>query len=414
MKMKKKSAIIFILLTSFASACNYAIYPVLSRTLPNKEFVDITVALALFTQLSAFMLSLVALTIGLTKDSEPSETKYVVKKLQTMLTHIFMVIIVIFTAFSPLILTSLHLSPIFVLPIFTMLAASLFMSIISGYLNGKQKLTQLGTITAGTALLQFCAGIGASTLARDGTITLNAIAVSSIFSVLIILLTYRHDHLTNPFAVFHEKVNIYSSKENRRLFAYIVLSSVGALALNILLVLDLLIITARGVDTKIYTDMYIISRIIFFGGMLLVWPFLSNLDMRDRIKNAKSLMLLYLVFSVSTVIICISMIFWGKDILTFILGTAHNSSSLQSLAIVSIVYKFVFLVLTTFSLVFIVYRSYWAVWTPLICTLSLSLLAFFIDKSWNTTSVVIAMTLVASLCLCATSYGFWRVTYRTQ
>lgn len=406
----KKSTLAFILLSGFASFCNYAIYPALSRVLTPNEFVDITVALALFTQLSAFMLSIVALTIGIAKDSSDSRARQTVERLQTILAHIFVVIIVVFLALSPLILERLQLPAALLIPICMMLALSLVMSVISGYLNGKQKLVKLGLIIAGAALLQLIVSVAVGIVTKNGVMALTAMALASLASTIATYIICRNDNLPSLSTILLHKLSIYRDKSDRKLLVYTIAASLAALALNILLVLDLLIITARGTDAVLYTDMYIVSRIVFFAGMLLVWPFLSGLNLTKHKENIKKFTQLSIVFGVISIGACVVMSVYGEQTLNILLGSSYSDPRLAQLAILSIAYKFIYLMLTTLCLVFMVYRSYWAVSIPAMLSVVCGVLVVTIDASWSTESIVSYLSVISTIGLLLALYGFWRVS----
>ncbi len=408
----KKSTLAFIALSGFASFCNYAIYPALSRVLSSNEFVDITVALALFTQLSSFMLSIVALTIGLAKDSSEKRARATVERLQTILAHIFVVIIIVFLALSPLILEKLQLPAELLIPICLMLALSLVMSVVSGYLNGKQKLVKLGLLIAGAALLQLLVSVAVGVITKNGLLALTAMALSSLVSTIATYIICRGDNLPNLSTILLHKLSIYREKSDRKLLIYTISASLAALAINILLVLDLLIVSARGDDAELYTDMYIISRIVFFVGTLLVWPFLSGLELEKHKTNIKKFNQLSIVFGLISVITCFIMYVYGQQTLQILLGSSYSDPRLINLAILSIIYKFIYLMLTTLCLIFMVYRSYWAVSIPVLLSTACSILVITIDASWTTEKIVSWLCIISSIGLIFALYGFWKVSIR--
>lgn len=408
----KKSTLIFIVLSGFASFCNYAIYPALSRILPSGEFVDVTVALALFTQLSSFMLSIVALTIGITKDSSEKRAKATVEKLQTILAHIFLVIVVVFLFLSPITLRTLQLPSPLLVPILIMLTLSLVMSIVTGYLNGKQKLVKLGFVIAGAASLQLVASIAVGIITKSGVLALTAMSIASLVSTISTYVICRGDNLPKLSTVLLHKLSIYRSKADRKLLTYTILASISALAINILLVLDLLIVTARSSDAVLYTDTYIISRIVFFAGTLLVWPFLSSLKLKAHHENIKKVAQLIAVFGLISFIACVIMYEHGERILKLLLGGTYNDPRLASFAILSILYKFIYLILTSLCLIFMLYRSYWAVLIPALLCIGCGIVMSMVGPSWTTESIVGWLSSISAAVLLLAFYGYWKVSLR--
>lgn len=232
------------------------------------EFISITVALALFTQLSSFTLAIVALTIGLSKQKNENESRDVIEKLQTVLIHLFIFVLLAFLVTSPLYFNSLNIDPSLLLPICGMLILSIAMSVISGYLNGKQKLIKLGLVLVFSAGLQLLLSASTAILTKSGVATLYAMAMGAFIAIILTYWAYKKENLPKLSSIFVHKLDIYKSKDIRKLIGYTALSSIAVLIMNILLILDLLLINSRGIDAKIYTDIYVISRIVFFGGKI--------------------------------------------------------------------------------------------------------------------------------------------------
>ncbi len=405
----RKPTIIFILLSGLASFLNYAIYPVLSRVLSPEQFVDITVALALFTQLSSFMLSIVALTIGVSKESSQKNARILIEKLQSILAHLFIVIIGIFLIISPFLLEKLSLSSALLLPICIMLALSLVMSIVSGYLNGRQELVRLGVFLAASSALQFIACITVGIVTKNGVASVYAMATAAFVSVVGLYVLSQPKSLPDPRTILLHKLSVYKERKIRKLLVYTVCASLSALAINLLIVLDLLVISKHKSDAVLYADMYIISRVVFFSGMLLVWPFLSQLNIRDLRKNVQPFFRLSALFLALSVVASLVMYFFGHQILAFILGSQYIQPNLEMLAVLSISYKLIYLINTTLCLVFMVIRSYWAVTIAFVLTaLSLGLM-LFVDESWNSVHVVSWLNGIGIVGMVLALYGSYRI-----
>jgi O-antigen/teichoic acid export membrane protein len=391
----RKSTITFIILSAVASFFNYAIYPALSRVLDANQFVDITVALAVFTQLSSFMLSIVALTIGLSKEEGAKDTKDIVEKLQAILAHMFVVIVAVFLLTSPYLLEKLKLPFGLLLPICVMLGLSVVMSIISGYLNGKKKLVKLGLALSFSAILQFVFSIGFALTTKSGFATLNGMALAAFLAIVLTYQFCKSEKLPRVSSIFLHRVTFYKSPEVRALVKYTILSSIASLIINILLILDLLIVNSRQVDAKLYADMYVISRIVFFGGMLFVWPFLSNIDVKNLKNNNGLFVRLMGLFTVIVVGAMGGMLLFGQQVIQILLGSSYgSSSSITSLALLAILYKGMFLAITTFVLYFMVLRSYWAVSLPVILSLLTVLFMTLYGRHASTLGIVTGLNFI--------------------
>lgn len=406
----RKSTFIFIVLSGLASVFNYAVYPILARLLDANEFVQIAVALALFTQISSFMLSIVALTIGLSKQEGEKKSKETVEKLQAILTHLFVVLIICFLATSPLFLKRIDLPAPLLVPICIMLGLSISMSIISGYLNGKQKLVKLGIAIALSSGLQLLFSVLIAVITKSGAATLNAMAFGSFMAIVLTYWFYRSEKLPQLSSIFSHGISLYQAKSVRSLVTFTISSAVATLIMNLLLIADLLLVSGRQVDTKLYTDMYVVSRAVFFAGMLFVWPFLSNIDIRNthQIRGLFYRLLALFVLLASGASLIMSL--FGRQVLELLLGSDYGQRvGLKQLAILAIAYKFTFLVLSTLVLFFIVIRSYWAVALPIVLA-SLIGLGLLIFGERSTTYLVANLNITSAITLLIGAVGFLQKT----
>lgn len=409
--MKKKDTIIFILLNGFASFINFAIYPALARILNDKEFVSTTVTLALFTQLSSFMLSVVALTIGLSKQKSEKDAKELTEKLQAILTHLFIVIILLFLVFSPLVLKATQLSSLMLIPIVSMLALSISMSIITGYLNGKQKLIKLGYAVLFSALLQLFFSVFAALITKSGVFSLIGMAFGSFISIIIIYNIFKSENLPHPSTILIHKLNIYKSQKMKALIKYTVVASIATLVLNILMIADLLIINNRQADSAIYANIYVVSRIVFFGGMLFIWPFLSAIDVVKRSNNYKNFALLTCILLTIAGMSVLGIQVFGKQVFELILGVSYpNIETVKTLSILSILYKIIFLIITFIYLYFIVLRSYWVLTLTLVLLSTIGLFLILINESYSTLKIISTINIVSLPGLLVAIIGFIDLT----
>lgn len=409
----KRSTLYFIVFSTIASALNYAIYPVLARILSTSGFVQITVSLALLTQMSSFTLSLVALTIGLSKNTEENP-KILIEKLQTMLIHIFIVILLIFLLFSPILLSKLHIPLKMLLPICIMLALSIPMSIITGYLNGLGRLTKLGLVILMSAVFQFILTAVVGSVTSNGTAALNAMALGSFLAIITTYVLYKSENLPHLNSFFRHGLSIYRSKNIRSLVKYTALASLATLVVNILLIFDLLVINYLHPNSKLYADIYVISRIVFFSGMLFVWPFLSNVDTNNPRKNIRLFYKLSGVFIAISLVAMVAMTLFSQQVTHYLLGSNYESTNeLKTLAILAVIYKFLYLMITALILYFIVLRSYWAAWLAAILIVA-TLVALFITDRASNMSIVASLNVAATVSLAFGMCGFFLVSNRDE
>jgi len=411
----KKNTIIFIILSGVASFFNYITYPILARVLNDVQFVNIAVALAIFTQLSSFMLSIVAITIGLSKQGSDNNSNSVIEKLQAVLAHLFFIITVLFLVVSPFFLDKLHLPAHLLFPICIMLALAIPVSVVSGFLNGKQKLVKLGIAITISATLQLVFSISFGVLTRSGAVALNGMALGAFVALIIIYRLYRGEGLPRLRSIFLHGFELYKSVEMRELIKYMILSSLAILIINILLIIDLLLVNSRQIDTSLYTDLYVISRIVFFGGTLFVWPFLSNVDIQHPKRNIALLLKISTLFLAITICAILIMLFFSTEVTRVLLGSNYNlGSGVKELAISSILYKFIFLMITALTLFFIVLRSYWAIWLPLVLTATIGIFVLTINDYASTFSIIFGLNIAASIGLLFGLFGFMKITMHAR
>lgn len=320
--------------------------------------------------------------------------------MQTVLVHLFIVFLILFITTSPLYIKSLNIQPSLLVPICGMFIVSIAMAVISGYLNGKQKLIKLGCFMSISALLQLILSISVAFLAKSGAATLYAMAIGALISIIIIYRVYRKENLPNINSIFKHKLNIYKSKDIRKLIRYTILSSIAVLILNILLIFDLLLINSRDTDAIIYTDIYVISRIVYFSSALFIWPFLSSINIKETNQNYKNFTRLVILFFVISGLSILLIYLFGNQITSILLGDTYNrNTNFVEFTIYAIIYKLIFLIITTLTLYFIVLRNYWAVYIPALLFILTYLVTKIMGSDSNTINLLRGLIFSSSIVL---------------
>lgn len=393
---KNTTLIYFVLLSGFSSLLNYMTYPLLARALPDQQFVDITVALSLLTQMSSFLLSIVALSVGLAKqdDKQPSD---VIEKLQAILIQMFLVVIVLFLAASPLMLDNIKLSAVFLLPMCVLLLFSIPISIISGFLNGKHKLIKLAFTAIISSSLQFVLTIAVGYSTGNGALALGAMALGQFLAILSIYWLFRDDKLPHIKTVFKHKLASFKTTQMKSLIKFTVVSSTGIMAINILQIIDLLIVQNRQIDAKLYTDLYIISRVVFFAGTIFIWPFLSAINIYQNKQNIEVFGRLVGILTLLSAGAIGGILLFGQQITKILFGTTYDPNVIKQLGVLAITYKYGFLLITALTLYFIVIRKYWAAVLPAILTFATLIFTIMLDKSYSTLQILYGLNTIAAL-----------------
>jgi O-antigen/teichoic acid export membrane protein len=357
---------------------------VLARILEDKEFISITLGLALFTQLSSFTLAIVALTIGISKQRDDKKPRETIEKLQTVITHLFLILLAFFLITAPLYFQRLQIDGLLLVPISLMLFLSLVMSVISGYLNGKKKLVKLGIVLACSSGLQLILCGFAALIFKSGFAALNAMAFGAGIAIATTYVLYKDENLPRFYSVFIHKLDIYKQKNMRDIIKFAILSSISVLVINILVILDLLVINSRRVDAKLYTDIYVISRVVFFSGILFVWPFLSNINIVVLKQNNKLVLRLFGVFILLGVLSLVLMYAFASQLTNIFLGSQYPfDTNLKYFTLMAVIYKLIYLFILTLTLYFIVIRNYWGIILPILLLFINALLLWLIGSNAN-------------------------------
>lgn len=352
----KRTILIFITLSIFSSALNYITYPILARILPAGQYTDITVSLSLLTQISTFLSSLIAVTIGLAKSGESDETE-VINVLQTFLLQALSAIGILLLLFSPIIMRLISTPSIYAVPIVFMLIISVPITVISGYLNGKQKMVQLGLVALTTASLQLLAGIVMSFAFRSGVITMLSMGGIQIISILILLYAFRNEHIPMiDKSIFQIRK---PGKKILSLLKYTLVASAAIMIVNLLQVVDIIIIKQiHDSASFIYTDVYVVSRALFFAGMIFIWPFLGEINLSNPRKNIRIFLKLMGIFTVLTCAAIAATDIFGNSIFALLFGRNLLATGGILVVNLSILYKAFLLILTSLTLYFIVLHKY--------------------------------------------------------
>lgn len=394
----KRSALIFVVLSTLASAINYAAYPLLSRILVDNEYIHITVSLSVLTQITTFLSSIVAITIGLSKDEDSKEKPKDIQLLQASLFKLFLVVTAIFLILSPSIMSSIQTPFLFAIPIAIMMIVSVPLAIMSGYLNGRGLMTKLGLLTVISAGLQLTIGASIAYVTKSGLFSLIGMALAQVIAIALIRLIFAKDNLPKLKGSLGKSTDTTNQPHIRRLLVYGLFASIAIMAMNIAQITDLLIIqTLRNTDVRLYTDIYILSRIVFFAGIIFIWPFLGELDIHVHALNRKPFFKLIGIFSAIVIATILIIIFSGTNITHLLFGGDYTKVDLRTLGILSVLYKFFFLIITAATLYFIVFRNYLAVWLSLgICGL-IFLFSLLVDKNTSNQSVLVTLNIIAGL-----------------
>lgn len=393
--MFKKNVVVFIGLSIIASGLNYIIYPLYARILAPSEYVNITVALSLFTQISAFLSSIIAITIGLSKSERPESANEKIELLQSFLFRLFFVLAAAFLLASPFIMRSIHTPTLFALPIASMMLFSIPILIVSGYLNGKGYMAKLGILTVISAGSQFVIGLSVSLLSHNGLATMTSMVGAQALTIVAIYKLFSKSQLPRIFEPLKQPLAATRGKNMGKLIKYTSLASLGVMAISLIQIADLFIVQDLvHADIKFYTDIYVISRIVFFAGMILIWPFLSEISLNHHHFNRRPFLKVIGYFAVITLVAVVALYLFGSQITHLLFGVQYKLIEVQQIGILSVLYKFFLLVITAVILYFIVLRSYTAIWFSAIASGIILIFSKLIDKNSTIFATLLDMNII--------------------
>lgn len=394
--MKKTVISSFVLISLVASLLNYLTYPILARLLPAGQFVNITISLSLLTQVSTFLSSIVALTVGITKQDRLQRTVSL-ETLQRIILSVFIVVVTVFIITSPYTFKKIDVPSYFVIPIALLLIFSIPTSVISGYLNGKGRLVKLSLVGVFTAIFQFIFCIFIGYVTRNGGLALMAMGIGQLISIIFVLLVFRKENFPKIIIVPSLKLFKSPSDQVKKLIKYAILSSIAIMLVNILQIADLLIIKQRGLEVVTYTDFYVISRVVFFAGTIFIWPYLSLININSVRKNVSPTLKLIGLFIAICGTAMTLLYFYGGDITGLVTGRSYSQATISVLGLLGIAYKLSFLIITAMTLYFIVLRRRTAYLIPFGLTLLLITFIVFLPSNSSINSVLVGLNIIGLL-----------------
>lgn len=396
--MIKKNVFIFVALSIAASGLNYIVYPLFGRILAPTEYINITISLSLITQMSTFLSSIIAITIGLSKSNNDKRANEKIELLQAFLFKLFIILAMIFLAISPIIMSKLHTPVLFAVPISLMMIFSIPIQVISGYLNGKNQMIKLGIAILISASSQFIIGLATSILSHNGLLTMLSMIIAQVITLVLIYSIFSKDQLPEVVKSLKTPINTIRNKNINSLLIYTVVASLAIMAISIIQIVDLLIFQSlNNTDIKFYTDIYVISRVVFFAGMIFIWPFLGEISLDHHRFNRMPFIKVLGYFTVIALAAMIALFFFGDQLTTMLFGTNYDIHSIRIVGILAVLYKYFLLVITAAVLYFVVIRSYMAIWLSIATSGTILIFSRFIGKNVDMLAILIGLNIIASI-----------------
>lgn len=372
----------------------------MGRILPDNQYVDITVSLSLFTQISTFLSSIIAVTVGLSKQEDEESAQKTIHILQAFLLRSFIILSIGFLMLAPFIMKYIHTPAIYALPIVLMMFFTIPITIISGYLNGKNKLIHLGMVIAISAVFQFIIALTVGLITGSGIMTMLSMTLAQILAIFTIYYAFRREKVPRLGKSIKISFSNMKGKELKSLLKYTFWSGIGVMIISLVQIADLLLLRKiPGANAKEYTDIYVISRVVFFAGTIMIWPFLAKINVRNLKQNNKHLLNLFAIFTVIALFSGLVMLIFSHQILGLLFGTKDFSESIVLLSLLSILYKYLLLILTAIILYLTVLHSYKSVIISVLFGFVLAIFSFIPSVYDSLPKLLYSLNIIAILLL---------------
>lgn len=353
-----------------------------------------TVALSLLTQVSTLLSSIIAISTGLTKEKTKKSFNQI-EILQSVIIYLLFTVIFVILLLSPLLLPLVRLSYVFLIPVCLMLVLSVPISVISGFLNGKKLLVKLGITALLSAIAQFFLSVSIGFTTKSGVAALVAMATGQFVSIIAIYFIFKKDNLPHIKSIIHHRLADIANPSMRKIVKFTIFSSLGVMLINILQILDLLAVQNRAMDEKMYTDLYIVSRVVFFAGTIFVWPFIASTELHNFKINRIHFSKLVIILTTMTLAAGLLLVIFGTTVTNLLFGTSYSQSTYSSTGSLSILYKYQYILLYALVLFFTLIRSYTAVYLPVLVALLSFTFTYFLPSNSTTNELLVGLNAIA-------------------
>jgi O-antigen/teichoic acid export membrane protein len=222
--------------------------------------------------------------------------------------------------------------------------------------------------------------------------------IAQIISLLIIYSIFSKDHLPGIAKSLRISLNIIREKHIGSLIIYTALTSLAIMAISLAQMADLLTVqNLSHSNIKFYTDIYVISRIVFFAGMIFIWPFLGEINIRRHNLNRKPFTKVISYFAAITLTAIITLFLFGDQLVHVLFGTNYDLHIIRDIGVLSVLYKFFLLVITAVIFYLVVLRSYIAVWFSIATSGAIFIFSEIVNKNSDIHTVLVGLNLITTI-----------------
>lgn len=348
-----KSSLYFVLSLTGATL-NYLLYIFLARILSVRDFGDFVAIVAISNQVIGFLLALNLTSIYLVKNN-PANAKYIVQVIQKVLIWFFLGLTVAIGLLWNHIAGWLKIEDpaSFVILVLILLAA--VPSVIwTGYLQGYRKLLDIGVYNFSSSAFKFLFSVA---LAAAGGVIGGLVGVFLGTTLgLITLKLISRINLPALGTVF-TRLTPVERKTVRGLRSYILGSIIIVGLLSMMQNIDIIYakIMFDPEVAGIYSGLGVISYLIYYVGLALVWIVLSEISVDNPSHNRRLLTNSYKIFASMAVVATIFVIAFKDQIVGLLLG--ENFVLQSNILIYTLLYQVSLISVTLYVFYLFVLRS---------------------------------------------------------
>lgn len=327
---------------------NYAIYPLSNRLLAQDEFNIVVIVLSLALQATSLLaaLNIIAFRYSLSKSS-----KEMIASVQRFFLWACLVFSIIFIALFPVISIVLHINSFMYfmfISLFVLLSVPQY--VLTGVLQANHKLGKLGVAVVVTSATQLLLTIILGRyLGAHGVVAANVAGLGIGLSVYFL---FGRKLIEQSNRRLYRVPNVADLRLISKEKSFILSVVFATIVLGFLPVVDLFFIQAKmAVQSPQYATPYLIGKLIYFAGAILMWTIIPRLFKQSApVRNKLVLQLSLALIPLS--IVGIIAIYLLRDPLITLFGTSYTNQ-LGEWAVLGVVHKLaciMFLFLATVAL----------------------------------------------------------------
>jgi O-antigen/teichoic acid export membrane protein len=257
---------------------------------------------------------------------------------------------------------------------------------------------KLGVVALVSASSQFVIGLTVAYLSHNGLLSMLSMIAAQLVTLLVLYGIFAKDKLPGIIKPLKIPLRALRGKQMGPLVIYTALTALAIMAISLVQIADLFIVqNLINVDVKFYADIYVVSRIVFFGGMIFIWPFLGEISLDHHHFNRKPFFKLMIYFTAIMLAAVIALFFFGDKLINILFGPSYDIHLVRVIAILAVLYKYFLLVITAIILYFVVLRNYAAVWLSITAASLVLIYAALINKASSLPTLLIGLTIIAAL-----------------